>query len=80
MSKDITAMQEMIDRIQYLNKTYDDAGLRTCLQIATELLEMEKQNITDAWINAKESKVFGYDVFSDAEIYYNQTFKKDTNG
>jgi len=50
MNTDTTAMWELIDRIDTLfKKGHDDAGLRTCKLIATELLSKEKEQIESAY-------------------------------
>ena len=41
-----------------------------------ELLEKEKQVIECTWIDGKENKSFGDNVFDDAQDYYNQKFKQ----
>lgn len=47
-----TAMQELIERLKSLkSKGYDDAGIRTDIEIATQLLAKEKQDIIDAYEN-----------------------------
>ena len=45
-----TAMQELIERLKSLkSKGYNDAGIRTDIEIATQLLAKEKQDIIDAY-------------------------------
>jgi hypothetical protein len=41
-----------------------------------ELLEKEKLVIECAWIDGKENKSFGDNVFDDAQDYYRQKFKQ----
>lgn len=65
-----TAMQELIERLKYLSREHDDAGLRTAIQISEELLEKEKQQI-------QEAVKFGEGYFkTTAEDYYNETYKQ----
>ena len=50
MEKKQSAMQELIERlIKLQNKGYDDAGIRTGIQIATELLQKERDQIEKAY-------------------------------
>ena len=50
MEKKQSAMQELIERLITLqNKGYDDAGIRTGIQIATELLQKEREQIEEAF-------------------------------
>ena len=45
-----TAMQELIERLKGLqNRGYDDAGIRTAIDIATELLQKEREQIEKAF-------------------------------
>jgi len=70
-----TAMQELIERLKYLSIEHDDAGLRTSIQIAEELLQKEKQQI----IYAREDGLYvayngtASDRSKTSETYYNET-------
>ena len=66
-----TAMQELIEWIDNTDNHIDILDVRNK---AAELLEKEKQMIMNSWMDGKENKQFGYDVFDDAEKYYTYTF------
>lgn len=69
-----TAMQELIERLESLSKKYHNGGLLTAIEIANSLLEVEKQQIIDAYWNAyKENQYSGDKV---AEEYYQETYVK----
>lgn len=76
-----TAMQELIDIIdnEVINhsESYNTLELNVFSRIKNrclDLLEKEKQQIVNAWMDGKENKQFGYTVFDDAEKYFTYTF------
>jgi hypothetical protein len=74
-----TAMQTLISQIETeINKEGNgamaigfDSGLKKAKQLAEELLEMENEQIGDAWDSA-----YGGDSYYSGESYYNGTFKQ----
>ena len=52
--------------------------LKTIIKrIDDELLEMEKQQIIDAWIDAEYCNTIGNEInYKDGEQYYNETYNK----
>jgi len=83
-----TAMQELKDKIQYaieeLNSELSEyqAGYKQCLiniqnDIDFQMLQMEKEQMKDAFVACWESNVpDGIECKLDAEQYYNETFNK----
>ena len=76
-----TALQELIERLadkkdeHEYNTTFDDGirrGLALAIVKATELLEKEREQIENAWLNG----VGAWDSEMEAEQYYNETFKR----
>jgi HEPN domain-containing protein len=48
--------------------------------ILEQAKEMEKQQIIDAWTDAKYCNTMGNEInYEDGEQYYNETFKKETH-
>lgn len=70
--KQKTAMQEMIERIGKLLENHDDAGLRTCYEIAIQLLPEERKQIATAY---ERPFKFRDNIGFSGEEYYEQTFK-----
>lgn len=68
-----TPMQELIYEMEKSPLMFNSA-LSIIKILKSE--EKEKQVIESAWINGKENKTFGYSVKTDAEQYYNETFKQ----
>jgi hypothetical protein len=69
-----TPMQELIEYIEEWtpkNKVTDGIWHK-----AKSLLEKEETLIMISWIDGKENKYFGDNVFDDAQDYYNQKFKQ----
>lgn len=64
-----TAMQELIEYIE-LNIDDNDFIKHEVLEQADKLIELEKQNIMNAFCDANMSKV-------DCEQYYNQTYNQN---
>lgn len=74
METNITALTELISRLDKLiNNFPDDAGLKTSKEIAIELLEKEKEQIKEGYIQALLNKDQG--IICDAEDYYLKTYK-----
>ncbi len=72
-----TAMQQAIKEIAGLwSSPSDTPNYTQIFNVLENKLEIEKQQIIDAWIDGKENKDFGFHVSLDAEIYYNETFNK----
>ena len=80
----ITAMQSMLDDLLSKRDVYENAKMYECvatletsIEIAQFLLEKEKEQIRDAWIEGG-----GYSRLSEesdrilAEEYYSQTYNK----
>ncbi len=78
MNKEQTAMQELIERIDNLFKIgKDDAGLRTCKQIATELLPKGREQIEAAHMDGQEYSMNLYDEklkLSSATNYFTKKY------
>ena len=72
MSK-ITALQELIERLTSINNKHDDAGLKTSIDIATQLLTKERADIIEA---ASEGYEMETSQVIDGEKYYETTFKQ----
>ena len=74
-----TAMQEMIAYFEIFkgkDKSNQAMPLGIAISIAKSLLEQEKEQIMDAWINGDNSDCLSEQDSSDfAEQYYNETFK-----
>jgi hypothetical protein len=71
-----TVMQELIERLKILSEKYEDAGLLTAIKIGNSLLEMEKEQITDAFSAGSSDGFYGLSD-SNREKYYQETLKKD---
>ena len=79
-----TVMQELVDKLtDYRNseieKHIGPSGLNFAINIATELLEKEKQTIIDArlsfvGLNHITAKDFNEQLLKNAEEYYNQKY------
>lgn len=63
-----TALQELIEWLDPIHESVR--------QKAISLLETEKRQIMNSWMDGKENKQFGYDVFDDAEKYFKITFEE----
>jgi hypothetical protein len=82
MSKKETAMQELIRRLEAIQKIYpEDAVLNVSLIIAHQLLEKEKSDIVLAYERAMGSMFLQSHIFTTqsgyvhkAEHYYNETY------
>jgi hypothetical protein len=77
-----TPMQELIDRLDYLiglsNETMYEFGLKVAKKEAESMLEKEKQQIMDAWVDGDNSDCLSEQDSSDfAERYYNITFNNE---
>jgi hypothetical protein len=82
-----TAMQELIDKLEYLQRTNPNKlfieqgihhGLEAAIKEAESMLEKEKQQIKDAWIDGDNSDCLSEQDSSDfAERYYNITFNNE---
>jgi hypothetical protein len=78
----ITAMQLMLDDLLSKRQVYENAkmyecvaSLTTSIEIAEFLLEKEKNQIVEAYIDGHYIK----DEFYNPEEYYNQTYVSDIN-
>jgi len=71
VNKKQTAMMELIERLESLSKKYQNAGLLTAIEIGNSLLEIEKQQLIDAWM-VKDNPLQRLS----AEKYYNETYGK----
>ena len=65
-----TAIEILIESLKYWNISIDCKNLFK--QICVQALEIEKQQIIEAYYKSFDSKNF----YISAEDYYNQTFKK----
>jgi hypothetical protein len=82
MSKQETAMQELIRRLEALQKIHpENVGLSVSLIIAHQLLEKERSNIVLAYERAMGGMFLQSHIFTTqggyvhkAEHYYNETF------
>ena len=84
-----TAMQEHIDWLKSTLEICKEHStplincLKLCISDAESKLEMEKQQIIDAYINCKREYVISIDcyppqfVLNEATEYYTQTFKSE---
>lgn len=69
-----TAMQELIDEMTYM-LTEGERSIYALREKARKLLEKEKQQIMDAWVDGDNSDCLSEQDSSDfAERYYNETF------
>lgn len=69
-----TALTELIERLDKLiNNFPNDAGLKTSREIAEELLDKEKEQIKEGYIQALLNKNQG--IVCDAEEYYLKTYE-----
>ena len=79
--KQLTTLQELIERLKNLQKNgYDDGGIRTAIDISNELLERERQIVVDA-VNDTYNSVIGIETGYmptpiDGEDYYNNKYSK----
>jgi len=71
MSKDITAMQQAIEKVE---KMVSIRNFQQWEQLKKQFLELEKQQIIDAHRRGQ------LDLFEEPIDYYTQTYKTDTNG
>jgi peptide deformylase len=78
-----TAMQELIDKIQYsidvqsgvsLTETQVNT-LKTVMLVAENLLEKEKEQIKNAWYNGGLNGIGLFEI-NTGEEYYNQTYNQ----
>ncbi len=77
-----TAIQEAISQLKEIRDEEMDAGWEgeayaydTAISILKDLLEKEKKQIIDAWVNGDNSDCLSEQDSSDfAEQYYNKTF------
>jgi hypothetical protein len=72
MEKKQTALKELIGRLKYLSIEHDDAGIRTAIDISTELLVKEREQIEEAYKEGQDGCII---TPNDASNYYSQTFK-----
>ena len=71
MSKELTPMQDFI-------QTLTENGLISINQTLIDgALKDEKNLIMLSWIDGKENKTFGDNIFDDAQDYYNNKFKSN---
>jgi hypothetical protein len=77
-----TALQELIERLQEEERQFKkdkdvDSLIRAAFQVsiqhATELLEKEREQIENAWLDG----VSAWDSEMEAEQYYNETFNQN---
>ena len=70
-----TALQELISEMQQLRNLKQlmpsITAIEQCIELALAKLEMEKQQIIDAYRNGKINQL------ENSEIYYNETFKSE---
>ena len=75
--KDYVKSLDTPDNIVYAQ---NELLIMSCFAKAMEILEsnmaMEKHIIQLSWIDGKETREFGYDVFTDAENYFNKKYAK----
>jgi hypothetical protein len=70
----LTAMEHLINWID------SDCTPMDCVLKAKELLQMEKEQIKDAFVECWQSNVpYGIECKLDAEQYYNETYKQQEN-
>lgn len=71
-----TALTELIEKWENETGSYiPNAPIyKAFIAEAKEFLEREKQLIILGWIDGKETKGYGYDVFTDAEFYYHKKY------
>lgn len=68
--KQNTPMQELLERLNRLQiGGFDDAGIRTAKDIATELLQKEEEQIKQAYFMG-----FDNNLNPSAQEYFNQTY------
>ena len=68
-----TSMQELIKELKDLQESLDPYGLHDAIEFAESMLEKEKEQIVNAWIDDR----FPLDkdwVKQCAEQYYNETY------
>jgi hypothetical protein len=82
-SKQQTAMQELIQRLKALHENhFGEVGLEISIEIASQLLEKEKEQIVNTWSQATS---LDYEIglldasyilcqIHNAEQYYNETY------
>ncbi len=71
MSKKQSSVSEIFHQFNLLS----DKDFKSWMLNNKDRLEaMEKQQIIKNWIDGKENKAFGDNVFDDAEQYYNETY------
>jgi hypothetical protein len=60
-----TAMQELIDRLDYLiglsSETMYEFGLKVAKKEAKSMLEKEKEQLKNVWLDGRNSRVNGQD-------------------
>jgi hypothetical protein len=60
-----TAMQELIDRLDYLiglsNETMYEFGLKVAKKEAESMLEKEKEQLKNVWLDGRNSRTNGQD-------------------
>jgi hypothetical protein len=60
-----TAMQELIDRLDYLiglsSETMYEFGLKVAKKEAKSMLEKEKEQLKNVWLDGRNSRINGQD-------------------
>ena len=81
MEKKQTAVEQLIHEMKsLLEQPYVNPknALNDCINLAYNKLQMEKEQIIDAWLNGMKSEMivpFGVNRYKpEAEQYYNETF------
>jgi hypothetical protein len=71
-----TAMQELIEELERVKSM---TNMNFVIKVATDLLEKEKEQIADAFIECwKANMPDGYECKLSAKEYYNQTYNQET--
>ena len=84
----MTALQELIEILNESQKFINDndskedksyrSGLREAIEVANKLLEKEKEQIKNSYLEGDSNGCGCYDFLTneDAEQYYNETYKQ----
>ena len=71
-----TAMQELI---YWLKSGWKDEDIDTVLKKAEQLLEVEKEQIKDAFTDGCIGELYELNAYYTSEKYYNKTYKQQEN-
>jgi hypothetical protein len=71
-----TAMQELI---HWLKIGWKDEDIDTVLKKAEQLLEVEKEQIKDAFTDGCIGELYELNAYYTSEKYYNQTYENNGN-